>query len=54
LNLGGLALGFTQIVEDPGPNQTHDERDDGYDHEDFDQCESLFGLPRGAAAATSR
>src|SRR5262245_47552641 len=54
LNFGGLGLGFTQVVEYAGSDQAHDERDDGYDHEDFDQREPSFGLPRGAPASISR
>src|SRR3984885_5894035 len=51
LYLGGLDLGFAEIVQNPGTYQPHDEADDGDHHQHFDQREAGFADPARVSRA---
>src|SRR5262249_22937009 len=50
LNLGGLGLRLGEVVEDPRPDQTHDQADDGDDHQDLHEREATLAMARGTPA----
>src|SRR5215211_109644 len=51
LNLGGLRLRLGQVIEHSRTDQTHDQADDGDDHQDLHQGKATFAVARGTAAS---
>src|SRR5258708_67383 len=47
LNPGGLDLGLAEIIENPRPDQSHDQANDGDDDQHLDQREATFAVSTG-------
>jgi hypothetical protein len=53
LDLGGLGLGFSEVVQDPRTHERHDHPDDGDDNQHFDEGEAFFTAVLSASGSVS-